>query len=84
MLSPRERANAAARRSPWPRRRSTPGSTISPDNRVTVYCGKVDLGTGIRTALAQLAADELDVPFERIEMVMGDTATHARPVAHGG
>src|SRR5690242_3440096 len=49
--------------------------TISPDNRVTVYCGKVDLGTGSRTALAQLAAEELDVAFERVEMVMGDTAT---------
>ena len=49
--------------------------TISPENRVTVYCGKVDLGTGSRTALAQLAAEELDVAFERVEMVMGDTAT---------
>jgi len=49
--------------------------TISPDNRITVYCGKVDLGTGSRTALAQLAAEELDVAFERVEMVMGDTAT---------
>jgi CO/xanthine dehydrogenase Mo-binding subunit len=49
--------------------------TIGADNRVTVYCGKVDLGTGSRTALAQMAAEELDVPFERIEMVMGDTAT---------
>jgi CO/xanthine dehydrogenase Mo-binding subunit len=49
--------------------------TISPDNRVTIFCGKVDLGTGARTALAQLAADELDVSFDRIEMVMGDTAT---------
>jgi len=49
--------------------------TIGPDNRVTVYCGKVDLGTGSRTALAQMAAEELDVPFARVEMVMGDTAT---------
>lgn len=49
--------------------------TIGPDNRITVYCGKVDLGTGSRTALAQMAGEELDVPFERIEMVMGDTAT---------
>ena len=49
--------------------------TINPDNRVTVFCGKVDLGTGARTALAQMAAEELDVPFDRIEMVMGDTAT---------
>ncbi len=49
--------------------------SISPDNRITVYSGKVDLGTGTRTALAQMAAEELDVAFERIEMVMGDTAT---------
>lgn len=49
--------------------------TISPDNRVTIFSGKVDLGTGARTALAQLAAEELDVSFDSIEMVMGDTAT---------
>ncbi len=49
--------------------------TISPDNRVTIFVGKVDLGTGARTALTQMAAEELDVPFERIQMVMGDTAT---------
>ncbi len=48
---------------------------IGADNRITVYCGKVDLGTGTRTALAQMAAEELDVPFDQIEMVMGDTAT---------
>jgi nicotinate dehydrogenase subunit B len=49
--------------------------TISPDDLVTIYVGKVDLGTGARTALIQMAAEELDVPFDRIEMVMGDTAT---------
>jgi nicotinate dehydrogenase subunit B len=49
--------------------------TIGPDDRITIFCGKVDLGTGARTALAQLAAEELDVTFGRIEMVMGDTAT---------
>ena len=48
--------------------------TISADNKVTIYSGKVDLGTGSRTALAQMAAEELDVPFDRIHMVMGDTA----------
>jgi len=48
--------------------------TITPDNKVTIFVGKVDLGTGTRTALMQLAADELDVSFGRIEMVMGDTA----------
>jgi nicotinate dehydrogenase subunit B len=49
--------------------------TIGVDGRVTVYTGKVDLGTGVRTALAQLVADELDVALPRIEMVMGDTST---------
>jgi CO/xanthine dehydrogenase Mo-binding subunit len=49
--------------------------TISPDNRVTIFVGKVDLGTGTRTALMQMAAEELDVSFDKVEMVMGDTAT---------
>jgi CO/xanthine dehydrogenase Mo-binding subunit len=41
---------------------------------VTLYTGKVELGTGIRTALAQIVAEELDVPFDRITTVQGDTA----------
>jgi len=48
---------------------------LGADGRVTVYSGKVDLGTGVKTALTQMMADELELPFERIEMVMGDTAT---------
>ena len=44
------------------------------DGRVTVYTGKVDLGTGVRTALAQMVAEELDVPMAAVELVMGDTA----------
>ena len=47
---------------------------IVPDGTVNVYTGKVDLGTGTRTALRQIAAEELDVPFERINLVEGDTA----------
>src|SRR5205823_7620181 len=41
---------------------------------VTVFTGKVELGQGAVTALAQIAADELDVSFSRIRMVSGDTA----------
>jgi len=41
---------------------------------VTVYSGKVDLGTGVRTALAQIVAEELDVPFSSVKIVQGDTA----------
>ena len=47
---------------------------ISPDGNVTVFTGKVELGQGILTALAQIASDELDVAYERIEMVSADTS----------
>ncbi|MBB2188609.1 molybdopterin-dependent oxidoreductase [Gluconacetobacter azotocaptans] len=40
---------------------------------VTGYCGHVDLGTGIRTALAQIVSEELDVPFGDVAMVLGHT-----------
>lgn len=43
------------------------------DGSVTALNGHVDLGTGIRTALAQIVAEELDVPLERVNMVLGDT-----------
>ena len=41
------------------------------DGRVMAFNGHVDLGTGIRTALAQIVAEELEVPFERVTMVLG-------------
>jgi nicotinate dehydrogenase subunit B len=47
---------------------------IAPDGTITANSGKVELGTGTRTALAQIVAEELDVPFARVRMVMGDTA----------
>ena len=47
---------------------------IGADGRVTLYTGKVDLGTGIRTALTQIAAEELDLPFDRVTVTQGDTA----------
>lgn len=46
---------------------------IAPNGRVTVFSGKVDLGTGARTALAQMVAEELDVAFTQVDLVMGDT-----------
>lgn len=46
---------------------------IAPDGTVVVRSGKVELGTGVRTALAQIVAEELDVPLDRIRMVMGET-----------
>jgi nicotinate dehydrogenase subunit B len=46
---------------------------IAPDGKVIFYTGKVELGTGVETALAQLVAEELDVSLSSIRMVMGDT-----------
>jgi nicotinate dehydrogenase subunit B len=47
---------------------------IDPSGTVTIFTGKIELGQGIGTALAQIAADELDVDVKRIEIVAGDTA----------
>ncbi len=46
---------------------------IAEDGKVTVYSGKIEMGQGIMTSLAQEAADELGVALESIEMIMGDT-----------
>ena len=43
------------------------------DGTVTAYSGKVELGTGVRTALSQIVAEELDISLDKIHMVMGDT-----------
>lgn len=47
---------------------------IDSDGNVHVFAGKVELGTGITTALQQIVAEELDVAFERVTMTLGDTA----------
>ncbi|MGX7708463.1 molybdopterin cofactor-binding domain-containing protein [Methylobacterium sp. Gmos1] len=48
---------------------------VDGEGRVTAFNGHVDLGTGIRTALAQIVAEELDVPLARVAMELGSTAT---------
>lgn len=47
---------------------------IDQSGEVTLYSGKVDLGTGVRTALTQIVAEELDVPFAAVSVIEGDTA----------
>jgi isoquinoline 1-oxidoreductase len=46
---------------------------VGPDSRVTCFVGKVELGQGAMTSLAQLLAEELDVALDSVDMVMGDT-----------
>jgi nicotinate dehydrogenase subunit B len=47
---------------------------LEPDETVTVFTGKAELGQGIITALAQIAADELDIGFDNIRIVSADTS----------
>src|SRR5512146_2761377 len=46
---------------------------IGEDGRVTCYSGKIEMGQLNTTALAQMVAEELEVPFDAVDMVMGDT-----------
>jgi len=46
---------------------------IGADGRVACFTGKIEMGQGIVTALSQTIADELDVSYDSIDMVMGDT-----------
>lgn len=47
---------------------------ITEDNRVIVYSGKVELGTGVETALCQIVADAPDVDFDTTSIIQGDAA----------
>src|SRR6185503_2837469 len=84
--APRRAAAQAAAAAPgWPTDRYL-GKTVAPDQvdaflaihadgTVTVFTGKVDLGTGGRAAMRQMVAEELEVNIERItELIEGDTA----------
>ena len=46
---------------------------IGEDGRVTCFTGKIEMGQGVVTSLAQMLADELEVPLDSVDMVMGDT-----------
>ena len=46
---------------------------IGEDGRVSCLVGKIEMGQGVVTSLAQMLADELDVPLESVDMIMGDT-----------
>jgi CO/xanthine dehydrogenase Mo-binding subunit len=66
--------------------------TVNADGTITVRTGKVEIGQGIVSAMAQIAAEELDVDYARIRMVAVDTTlspnegstTGSRSVEEGG
>jgi CO/xanthine dehydrogenase Mo-binding subunit len=47
---------------------------VNADGTVSVYCGKVDLGQGLRIAIPQIAAEELGIGLDKIKYIEGDTA----------
>src|SRR4051812_37994292 len=66
--------------------------TIDADGTVVAYYGKIDGGQGLGTAIAQMVAEEIDVRYERVRVVMGDSAltmdmggaSAAVGISHGG
>src|SRR5262249_59082443 len=46
---------------------------IDPADTITLFTGKVELGQGLRTAIARIGAEELDVSLERIRVATADT-----------
>src|SRR5215472_5013275 len=85
-------ANGAAARPPLKGDQLSSYITVDPDGTVVAYYGKIDGGQGLGTSIAQMVAEEIDVPFERVRVVMGDSgltldmggASAAIGVSHGG
>lgn len=50
---------------------------VAPDGRVTIFSGKAELGQGLKTALLQVAAEQLDLPLDHVSIVTADTARTA-------
>ncbi len=79
-LVSRSAAAASAPTAPdvWPFKTVAPDEVdgfvaIDASGKVTIFSGKVDLGTGVRTAMTQIAAEELTVPFGSVDVIQGDT-----------
>jgi len=48
---------------------------INADGTISAFLGKTDMGQGLFVAIGQMVAEELDVPFKAVTVIMGDTAT---------
>lgn len=58
----------------WPGGRGTQAQlTILPDGGIEIRCGTQDIGTGTRTIIAAIVAEELGVPMESVKSLIGDT-----------
>ena len=57
---------------------------IGTDERVTCFVGKIDMGQGTITSFPQIVADDLDVAYDAVDMIMGDTDKCPWDVGTGG
>src|SRR5580704_13228403 len=48
---------------------------VNADGTISAFFGKMDMGQGLFVAVGQIVAEELDVPFKGVKVLMGDTAT---------
>ena len=68
LVAPAEFADAATP-PPVPQDKLSSYISIDPDGSVVAYYGKIDGGQGLGTSIAQMVAEELDVPLERVHLV---------------
>jgi nicotinate dehydrogenase subunit B len=68
-------ASAQAARPPLTPDQLSSYIAVDGDGGVHAYFGKMDMGQGLFVAIGQMVAEELDVPFDRVKVIMGDTAT---------
>src|SRR6266849_7190331 len=73
-LTPQALAQTAAKTKPVALDQVDSFLAVHKDGSVTIYTGKGDIGTGIRVALPQMVAEELDVALGKVKMIEGDTA----------
>ncbi|HEX5212685.1 MAG TPA: molybdopterin cofactor-binding domain-containing protein [Pseudolabrys sp.] len=70
-----QQANAQGTKPPLTPDQLSSYIAVNADGSVMAYFGKMDMGHGLHVAIGQIVADELDVPFKSVKVIMGDTAT---------
>jgi len=75
MLASVQSAHAQGARPPLTPDQLSSYIAVNADGSVSAFFGKMDMGHGLHVAIGQMVADELDVPFKRVKVFMGDTAT---------
>src|SRR6266498_3331639 len=92
LLGSIEQAHAQGAKPPLTPEQLSSYIAVNADGTVSAFFGKMDMGQGLFVAIGHIVAEELDVPFDRVTVVMGDTATSVNQggasgstgIQHGG